>query len=268
MTDGTAVMEMMEMNMEMTGTNAEMAEMNMERAGTGAVMEMAETNLVAVAESNSEMEVAGAGLEMEMAETNSVELVKSDSEMEMAGAGLETETGLEAGEFSGVVDFIWAVAEARGSARPGWERNPKRLGEMAEAAFLARASRLGFGVAKPWGDSERFDFILHAPGNAKRQLWRVQVKSAHKTGEDGGYSIRAHGHSLETYTAAEIDLLVAYCVPEDAWYVFPMKEVERHRTMKLYPGSRRRRSKFEKFREAWGIVEGRGERPHSSQRRA
>src|SRR5438876_743386 len=36
----------------------------------------------------------------------------------------------------------------------------KRRGEAAEAAFLAKASGLGFGVAKPWGDSERYDFLL------------------------------------------------------------------------------------------------------------
>jgi len=29
----------------------------------------------------------------------------------------------------------------------------KRRGEVAEAAFLAKAASLGFGVAKPWGDS-------------------------------------------------------------------------------------------------------------------
>ena len=42
----------------------------------------------------------------------------------------------------------------------------KRRGEAAEAAFLAKASGLGFGVAKPWGDSERYDFLLdsgHVP---------------------------------------------------------------------------------------------------------
>ena len=30
------------------------------------------------------------------------------------------------------------------------KRNPKRLGEIAEAAFLLRAADLGLGVAKPW----------------------------------------------------------------------------------------------------------------------
>ena len=215
-----------------------------EMAGTKSVMEIGETNSV--------MEMAGTEAVMEIAETNSVELAESKSEMEVAGTGSEVGTG----KISGVVDFIWAVAEARGSRRRRRRVTAKRLGEMAEAAFLARASRLGFGVAKPWGDSDRYDFILDACSKAGRRLWRVQVKSAHKTGADGGYSIRAHGHSLEAYTADEIDLLVAYCVPEDAWYVFPMKEVERHRTMKLYPGSQRKRSKFEKYREAWGIVGG------------
>jgi hypothetical protein len=34
----------------------------------------------------------------------------------------------------------------------------KRRGEIAELAFLLRAICLGFGVAKPWGDGDRFDF--------------------------------------------------------------------------------------------------------------
>src|SRR2546425_646714 len=37
---------------------------------------------------------------------------------------------------------------------------PKRRGERAELAFMLKASSLGFGIAKPWGDSERYDFIL------------------------------------------------------------------------------------------------------------
>ena len=35
----------------------------------------------------------------------------------------------------------------------------KQLGEMAEAAFVAKVAELGFGVAKPWGDSDPYDFI-------------------------------------------------------------------------------------------------------------
>ena len=125
----------------------------------------------------------------------------------------------------------------------------KQRGELAEAAFMVKASELGFGVAKPWGDSDRYDFILDVEG----ELWRVQVKSAHRAGQDGCYSFRLHTHSLQAYTAAEIDVLVAYVVPEDEWYVFPVRELGRLRSLKLFPGSRRKQSKFEKWREAWWV---------------
>ena len=39
----------------------------------------------------------------------------------------------------------------------------KRRGELAELAFLYKAASQGFGVAKPYGDSERYDFILDCP---------------------------------------------------------------------------------------------------------
>ena len=36
----------------------------------------------------------------------------------------------------------------------------KRRGELAELAFILKAVSLGFAVSKPYGDSERYDFIL------------------------------------------------------------------------------------------------------------
>ena len=54
------------------------------------------------------------------------------------------------------------------------ELTTKRRGEVAEAAFLHKASALGFSVAKPWGDSDRYDFILDCAG----RLSRVQIKTA------------------------------------------------------------------------------------------
>lgn len=139
----------------------------------------------------------------------------------------------------------------------GWEvqRFGKRLtrkqrGEMAEAAFLAVAAALGLRVAKPWGESSRYDLIV----DTGRNLLRVQVKSAHKAGEYGGYTFHAHGNSTRVYGADEIDVLAAYVVPVGAWYLFPVEEFRKYKAMKLFPESRRRRSKFEKFREAWWLV--------------
>ena len=40
------------------------------------------------------------------------------------------------------------------------EPTRKRLGEAAEAAFLARATTLGFSVCIPWGDSNRYDSVV------------------------------------------------------------------------------------------------------------
>jgi len=40
------------------------------------------------------------------------------------------------------------------------ECNTKRRGELAELAFAHKASALGFKVAKPYGTSERYDFVV------------------------------------------------------------------------------------------------------------
>jgi hypothetical protein len=42
------------------------------------------------------------------------------------------------------------------------ELNTKRRGELAELAFVLKAANLGFGVARPYGDSERYDVVLDA----------------------------------------------------------------------------------------------------------
>src|SRR5947209_3031039 len=88
----------------------------------------------------------------------------------LSAQGLSTQ-GLHAE----VLPWLMAVAD------PGegwWERrrrNPKRMGEVSQAAFLLKAWTLGFGVAVPWGDSEKYDFIVWA-GRGGRLL-RVQVKA-------------------------------------------------------------------------------------------
>jgi len=169
----------------------------------------------------------------------------------------------------GVIVEICASAERRSSiasrqssgrskaagrgARATRAMTAKRLGEMAEAAFVAKVAEMGFSVAKPWGDSDPYDFITQSGG----RLCRVQVKSAYRAGKDGSYSFHAHGHALEAYGEDDIDVLVAYAAPEDAWYVFPVGVVKGLRSLKLFPRSRRGRSKYEKYREAWGRMAGR-----------
>jgi len=130
--------------------------------------------------------------------------------------------------------------------------NRKRQGELAELAFMSKAASLGFGVAKPYGDSERFDFIL----SWSRHLWRVQVKST-RTAKHGVYEISAHGcwGAHDIYTKDEIDFIVAYVVPEDTCYVIPIEATQGRKRLCLHPNVPRRACyKYEKYREAWGLL--------------
>ena len=72
------------------------------------------------------------------------------------------------------------------------EATTKRRGELAELAFVYKAASLGFGVAKPFGDSERYDFIL----DSGSKLWRIQVKST-STLLNGMYHVNSGTNYLD-----------------------------------------------------------------------
>jgi len=120
----------------------------------------------------------------------------------------------------------------------------KRRGEVAEAAFLAKAASLGFGVAKPWGDSERYDFIL----DSGHHYWRIQVKSTQRYAESH-YRVRAAGWRAR-YTPDEIDFLIAYIVPEDLWYIVPVGALGSRDGLCFYPNGAGK-GRLERYREAW-----------------
>jgi PD-(D/E)XK endonuclease len=120
---------------------------------------------------------------------------------------------------------------------------PKRRGELTELAFLYKATGLGFAVAKPYGDSERFDFVVISGP----RLWRVQVKSIGKAAKNG-YGV----HTCEIYHPRDVDWIVVYVVPEDAWYVVPIEAIGGRQSMYFHPsGSRWGLCRYEKYREAW-----------------
>lgn len=123
----------------------------------------------------------------------------------------------------------------------------KQRGELAEAAFLCKAKSLGFSVAKPWGDSDPFDFILQSGCRS----WRVQVKSAYVKNV-GGYSTSLFGGTRRrAYTCDDIDFLIAYVAPEDVRYVVPLEVFRRVKAIRFYPGGA---SRYEKYREAWCLL--------------
>jgi hypothetical protein len=137
-------------------------------------------------------------------------------------------------------------------------RSRTRKGDVAEAAFLAKAMQLGFNVCKPFGTACRFDFVVEAGG----RLSRVQVKSS------WGNSTRHHAYCIglavaqpqrgpRTYQRHELDFLAAYIAQEDAWYVIPAREIAGRTRISVYPHRPQAANKYENYRDAWHLLVGR-----------
>lgn len=125
----------------------------------------------------------------------------------------------------------------------------KHRGELAELAFMRKAASLGFFVAKPWGDSDRYDAVVRS-GSV---FLRVQIKSVRaKSPGRSYYRVHTVNHLKLPYKSDEIDFLAAYIFPEDTWYIFPAEVVAGHKSLCVSPGLER--SKFQRYREAWNLM--------------
>jgi len=145
--------------------------------------------------------------------------------------------------------------------QPPFEREltTKRRGEISELAFALAAARHGFGIARPYGDSERYDIILDpshldpSHPQLRPRLIRVQVKSSTQMLE-GFYRVNAHrrinGRAVP-YTLAEVDFFVAYIIPEDSWFIFPLPHILGQTSLLLNPKRRRKPHPNDSYREAW-----------------
>jgi hypothetical protein len=132
------------------------------------------------------------------------------------------------------------------------ETATKLRGELAELAFAMKAVSLGFGLAKPYGDSQRFDFILRSGS----KLSRVQVKST-TTLLNGLYRINAHrriGGRAIAYLPSEVDFLVAYIIPERVWFVLPIQDILTRTSLLFCPKGYPRAGINEPYREAWHLL--------------
>jgi PD-(D/E)XK endonuclease len=133
----------------------------------------------------------------------------------------------------------------------------KRMGEVAELAFMHKAATLGFGVAKPYGDSHPYDLLLQHG----RRLLRIQVKSvfAGQAKNRWGYAVNVSQHRnmrCAFYSEDDIDFLAAYVAVHDAWYVIPVQSVSTRKAITLFPAGKKKKTAglFEQFREAWHLL--------------
>jgi hypothetical protein len=154
---------------------------------------------------------------------------------------------------SGVLAGLIGLAE---EGEPQIRRlTPKRIGEVSEVALALKARTMGFMVAKPWGDSELYDFIL----GWEDRLWRVQLKCTQVI-RSRGYEVQpihgVYGKGKMAYSAGEIDALVVHIPPCNVWYVLPVEDFVGSKSLRFYPDIECKAARWEKYREAWGLLGG------------
>jgi PD-(D/E)XK endonuclease len=90
----------------------------------------------------------------------------------------------------------------------------KRRGEWVELLFMTVASGLGFNVARPWGDSGRYDVATEHEGH----FLRIQVKST-EMWLGTCYLCQLYAYGQRAYTAKEIDYTPSTsCPPTSGTY--------------------------------------------------
>jgi len=131
--------------------------------------------------------------------------------------------------------------------------NYKEQGEITELRFYLKAFEEGFVVSKPFGDNQRYDFIVDKNG----KLSRVQIKSVgvqDKYDRGGKYRINASfGASRKySYSSNEIDILVVYIIPMEVWYIIPVNEISNIKTLGFRP-HKSSRARLEVFKDRWDL---------------
>jgi hypothetical protein len=123
-------------------------------------------------------------------------------------------------------------------------------GELGETAFMHKATSLGFPLALPYGHLHRYDFIV----DGGRNLWRVQVKTSSFLVR-GFYRLCVYNYnSRAAYTESEIDFVAVYIIPEDTWYILPVREILERRTLFFRPNGYTGSDPYAHYREAWHLL--------------
>ena len=87
---------------------------------------------------------------------------------------------------------------------------PSQKGAIAETAITAAATKLGIRVLLPVDEGGRYDLVLDVAG----RLLKIQCKWAARKGgvivvNTGTCRLTPHGYVRSTYSAEEIDAMVA-----------------------------------------------------------
>jgi hypothetical protein len=93
------------------------------------------------------------------------------------------------------------------------------------------------------------------PKEFPHKLWRVQVKSTTQL-LNGQWRLNAHrriyGRAVP-YEPHEVDFLVAHIIPEDTWFILPIRATEGRTSLFFSPKNFPRPGLYDPFREAWHL---------------
>jgi hypothetical protein len=142
------------------------------------------------------------------------------------------------------------MAESRTALR--LPRSANVRGDIAEARFIGKAMSVGFTVLRPFGNQEPYDFVLRISG----RLTRVQVKSAWTDDGMGTFHFvsvlcRRSRRGAHPYSSKDVDFIVAYVAPADAWFVIPVGALRKQTQFSLSLGGR---SRLGRYREKWELM--------------
>jgi len=125
--------------------------------------------------------------------------------------------------------------------------NYKKRGEWVELLFMTVASGIGFNVAKPWGETSSYDVVVENEG----RFLRIQVKST-EMWVNGSYLCQLHACGSRLYTEKEIDYFAIYVLPDDVWYIFPVRTLAGMSAVAVTP--HKATSKYNGYKEAWWLL--------------
>jgi hypothetical protein len=110
----------------------------------------------------------------------------------------------------------------------GHIKNCKRRGEWSELQFMARAAREGLRIAKPWGDSSRYDVVV--------------VCGVHPS------------PNSELYKRGDFDFLAAYLIFEDVWFIIPGGVIVRPKRNSITLYADGPDNRWTDYKEAWDLL--------------
>lgn len=100
--------------------------------------------------------------------------------------------------------------------------NPKAIGELSEGVVLAHLLKMGTPVLLPFGNNQRYDFVLDEGG----RFVRAQVKTGRlangcitfKTSSVNGFTGKRTGYT------GSADIFLVYCPETDGVYRVPVSD--------------------------------------------